>query len=204
MCWPITGCGTRRSADKQSCPVTAGQDTGRVSDPVSHDVRRGRIQWRVLPIVWLAIKKTCTAVGAFVLVMVFLSVLMLSGLNETAAPPLPQKMALYLEFSDGFMEKPSGSPLAGSFNLEPATVHQVVDAIDLAAKDERVLGIMARMDGVRFPPRRQKRFVTRWHVFARVGNSRASIRHRMARLVAVWGDFISLRRSKSAGCSRWA
>ncbi|MBP7721449.1 MAG: signal peptide peptidase SppA [Alphaproteobacteria bacterium] len=120
------------------------------SDPVSHDVRRGRIQWRVLPIVWLAIKKTCTAVGAFVLVMVFLSVLMLSGLNETAAPPLPQKMALYLEFSDGFMEKPSGSPLAGSFNLEPATVHQVVDAIDLAAKDERVLGIMARMDGGTF------------------------------------------------------
>lgn len=120
------------------------------SDPVSRDVRRGRIQWRVLPIAWLAIKKTCTVIGAFVLVTVLLSILMLSGLNETTAPPLPQKMALYLEFSDGFYEKPSGSALAGSFNLEPPTVHQVVDAIDLAAKDERVMGIMARMDGGTF------------------------------------------------------
>lgn len=120
------------------------------SDPVSRDIRRSRIQWRVLPIAWLAIKKTCTVIGAFVLVTVLLSILMLSGLNETAAPPLPQKMALYLEFSDGFYEKPSGSALAGSFNLEPPTVHQVVDAIDLAAKDERVMGIMARMDGGTF------------------------------------------------------
>lgn len=120
------------------------------SDPVSRDVRRSKIQWRVLPIVWLAIKKTCTVIGAFVLVTVLLSIFMLSGLNETAAPPLPQKMALYLEFSDGFYEKPSGSALAGSFNLEPPTVHQVVDAIDLAAKDDRVKGIMARMDGGTF------------------------------------------------------
>lgn len=120
------------------------------SDPVSRDMRRNKIHWRVLPIVWLAIKKTCTVIGAFVLVMVFLSVLMLSGLNESAAPPLPQKMALYIEFSDGFTEKPSGSALAGSFNLEPPTVHQLVSAIDLAAKDGRVLGIMARMDGGTF------------------------------------------------------
>lgn len=117
------------------------------SDPVSHDARRGKIHWRVLPIVWLAIKKTCTVIGAFVLVSVLLVIFMLSGLNETAAPPLPQKMALYLEFSGGFMEKSSGSSLAGSFNLEPPTVHQLVSAIDLATKDDRVVGIMARMDG---------------------------------------------------------
>ncbi len=118
--------------------------------PALQEARGQRIKWRVLPIVWLAIKKTCTVIGAFVLVSLLLSLIAFSGLKESAAPPLPSKMALYLEFADGFAEKSSGSAFAESFNLEPPTVHEVVNAIDLAAKDERVMGIMARMDGGTF------------------------------------------------------
>ncbi|MGB4106350.1 MAG: signal peptide peptidase SppA [Alphaproteobacteria bacterium] len=118
--------------------------------PALQEARGQRIKWRVLPIVWLAIKKTCTVIGAFVLVSLLLSLIAFSGLKESAAPPVPSKMALYLEFADGFAEKSSGSAFAESFNLEPPTVHEVVNAIDLAAKDERVMGIMARMDGGTF------------------------------------------------------
>jgi protease-4 len=116
------------------------------------EVKKPRIKWRVLPLFWLGIKKTCTVIGAFVLICVLMVVFSVSQIKETAEPPLPAQMVLYLEFTDGFSEIPSSSVVAESLGLVTPTVHEMVDAIDLAVKDDRVKGIMARMDGGSFPP----------------------------------------------------
>lgn len=120
------------------------------ASPVPKDVRHPKIRWRVLPILWTAVHKACTVIGAMVLISMIFAAFALSNISESVEPPLPDKMVLYLEFADGFPEKPSGSTFAESLGLEPPTVHDLVNAIDMAAKDERVKGIMARMDGGSF------------------------------------------------------
>jgi protease-4 len=120
------------------------------TSPVPREVRQPRIRWRPFRILWVAIKKACTLIGAMVLVSMAFAAFSLSQISPAVEPPLPKQMVLYMEFADGFPEKPSGSTLAVSLGLEPPTVHELVDAIDLAAKDDRVKGIMARLDGGSF------------------------------------------------------
>lgn len=120
--------------------------------PLPTAVKKPKIKWRPLFILWLAIRKTCTVLGAFMLFFIVLGVIMFSRLGETTAPPLPKKMVLYVELTDGLSEAGSGSVIEKSLGLEPPTVHEIVDAIDMAALDPRVKGMMARMEGGSFAP----------------------------------------------------
>ncbi len=122
------------------------------SSPVPQDVRKPKIRWRILPILWLAIKRTCTVIGAFVLVSMMFALFTLSQFGQAVEEPLPEKMVLYIEFKDGFAENTSNSGFSGSFGLVPPTVHELIDAIDRATGDVRVQGILARMDSGSFAP----------------------------------------------------
>ena len=65
-----------------------------------------------------------------------------------AGPPeLPERIVLDLDLREGLPEVPSGDPLS-VLGLEPElTVSDAVLALDRAASDERVRGVVARLDG---------------------------------------------------------
>lgn len=117
------------------------------ASPVPREVKKPKLRWRILKIIGSGIRKTCTVIGAFVLISVVLTFLSFSQIQEVPLEPVPEAAVLYIDFADGFVEASEESPFAGAFGWHTPTVHEIVDAIDLAAKDARVKGIMARMDG---------------------------------------------------------
>ncbi len=114
------------------------------ASPVPPEVRKPKLVLRVLPIVWLGIKRTCTVLGGFVLFIAFLTFMAASNLSEGERPAaIPREMVLYLPLD----EEPGEIPIpAGPFSAQPPTVHELVEAIDRAATDKRVKGMFARMD----------------------------------------------------------
>ncbi len=65
------------------------------------------------------------------------------------APPLPAHMVLSLDLNHGLAETRPDSPLARLQNDDAPTVLEVVRALDRAADDPRVGGLLARLDGAR-------------------------------------------------------
>jgi protease-4 len=123
------------------------------SSPAHAAAKNAKIKWRVLPIIWMALKRMATVLG-FVLIInmvVMLLVLpaVLSG-GGTAAISLPDDMVLYVEFEDGFAEMAEPGGFMDPFAPPPMTVREIVDTINAAADDDRVSGMVARMRSGQF------------------------------------------------------
>lgn len=110
-------------------------------------VKSKKRKWVVLPIIWAALKRTCMALGAFVLISIIYGVIIASQFAGPQSPPLPKDMVMYLEFDGAFSELPVQPGFADPFALSPPTVREFVAAIDKAKDDKRVKGIYARLDG---------------------------------------------------------
>lgn len=115
---------------------------------IPRDVRELKTRWRVLPVVWRAMKRMAMVVGFVVIINALVLVFALSALTpqRKAAPGLPHEMVLFLGLEDGFQERPRGGGLAEALSgKSKPTVQELVDTLDRAAGDRRVKGMVARM-----------------------------------------------------------
>ena len=117
------------------------------SNALPHGVQKRKLKWKILPIIWLALKRMATIVGFLVLLNIFLGILLFAfgPSQKGAAPSLPSEMVLFLKFEDGLSDMPAPPSFADPFAQNAPTVRDIVDALDAAAADKRVKGIVARM-----------------------------------------------------------
>lgn len=121
------------------------------SAPLPAAVKKPKIEWKILPIIWLALKRTCTAIGALVLFSLVISMMTMGTvLKQVAAPKLPEQMVLYLDFDSGVGELPPEPSFADPFGKGPPTLRETIAAIERAKNDPRVQGIVARLDKASF------------------------------------------------------
>lgn len=118
------------------------------SSPVP--AKKPTLVWRVLPILWLALKRTCMVLGVFMLISLAASFFFISTIPAAKAPSLPGNMVLYITLEGDLAEMPEETSLGDLFVRSEPTVHELVDIIDRASGDARVKGIMARMESGSF------------------------------------------------------
>ncbi len=119
---------------------------------------------RVLSVLWTGLRGLCFVLGAMVLSTIVFGMISASFFGARPAPPLPDKMVLYMELGDGFEEQSDGAGLYDPFATFTPTLRETVDGIEAAAKDARVKGMLVRMEGGAFSP-------------AQAGEIRKAIRH---------------------------
>ena len=107
--------------------------------------KRKRRKWVILPIMWMALKRTCMALGAAVLLSLTFTLIVTYQAVSEKAQPLPDQMVLYLEFEGGLSELPAPPNFSDPFAGYKPTLRELVAVIDKAALDERVEGIYARL-----------------------------------------------------------
>ena len=105
------------------------------------------MKWRILPIFWQALKRVAMGLGFIVLLNFFIALFILPMLftKPDATPSLPSEFVLFMEFKDELREMPSVPSFSDPFAANKPTVREMVNALDHAAADDRVQGIVARM-----------------------------------------------------------
>ncbi|MBL4805617.1 MAG: signal peptide peptidase SppA [Alphaproteobacteria bacterium] len=110
-------------------------------------VAKPKFRWKMLPILWLALKRIAMTIGFVVLVNIFIAITIIPALipDEAATPKLPNEMVLFLTFEQGLLEIPEPATFSDPFAGAEMTVRSIVDALDHAREDDRVKGLVARM-----------------------------------------------------------
>ncbi|MCB1783938.1 MAG: signal peptide peptidase SppA [Alphaproteobacteria bacterium] len=117
------------------------------SSPVPKAVEKPKIKWRVWPILWGALRRTCTFVGAIVLVSVVLTGWSASRLVKDVEPSMPGKMVLYLTLNGDLDDLPHEVSFADPLANVPPSLKSFTDTLYRAKNDPRVYGLYARIDG---------------------------------------------------------
>lgn len=116
------------------------------SSPVPKILEKPKMKWRVLPILWTAIKKTCTLIGATVLILCLFTIWSASSLIEEVEVSLPNQMVLYMEMTGNLDDLSPEASFSNPFATNAPTVKDFVDTLHVAKSDPRVNGIFARME----------------------------------------------------------
>ncbi len=121
------------------------------SSPVPKVVEKPKVKWRILPILWMALKRTCMLFGAVTLFTIIVMAWSLSGLVDEMAPkPLPNKMVLYMELDGELGDIPKDVSFSDPFFNNIKTLKSFIDAIERAKNDPRVMGIYAKVKSGRY------------------------------------------------------
>lgn len=116
------------------------------SSVVPKSVEKPKVKWAILPILWMAMKRGAMVIGFAVIFSAFMSAMMLGSImKDSGKILLPDQMVLVLELEGGFNEIPPEATLANPFSQNTITLRHYLAAIDEAAKDDRVKGIVARL-----------------------------------------------------------
>lgn len=117
------------------------------SNTLPKEVKKPKIEWKILPIAWFALKRTAMAIGFLVLFQILIAVIILPALFQGAGEkPFPKEMVLFLPINGDIVEVPEAPSFADPFAPPARTVRQVVDALDAAAVDNRVKGLLVRIN----------------------------------------------------------
>lgn len=98
-------------------------------------------------IIWRAITKTCTVIGAMILLSATISTIIVLTVGGGAPKSLPQDMVLVFNLEDGLSEVQNHPSLLDPFPFMTPTIRQTVEAIHKAKDDKRVQGIVFRLNG---------------------------------------------------------
>ncbi len=115
------------------------------SSPIPRAVKKPKIKWKVLTILWLALKKTCMLLGAVVLAMSVITAWSFSSIINEMEVELPHQMVLYMELDGKLGDLPKDISITDPFSHNSKTVKSFIDAIDRAKTDPRVEGIYAKL-----------------------------------------------------------
>ncbi|MGH1404581.1 MAG: signal peptide peptidase SppA [Alphaproteobacteria bacterium] len=113
------------------------------SPPVSKTAEKPKVKWRLLPILWLALKRTCTFMGALVLLVSFFILMSISSVIDEIEPELPDQMVLYINLDGKLGEVSENAGLIDPFSEQIRTVKSFTDALERAKNDARVEGVYA-------------------------------------------------------------
>jgi protease-4 len=108
--------------------------------------RKPKIQWKILPILGLVWKRTALFIGSIVLSFIILGLFFAPRGGDYKPPTLPKQMVLYLPLSGDFYETPAPESILDPFAPADPSAHEIVDALDRAANDPRVSGVLAIME----------------------------------------------------------
>ncbi len=95
--------------------------------------------------IFRALKRASTVIGAVVLFSVFMGVV-LGSMVAGGSKPLPKDMILVLNVENGIRENATSASLMDPFAGQSITVHQFISALDKARNDERVRGLLVSLD----------------------------------------------------------
>lgn len=113
---------------------------------LSKEITKPKVEWKIFPILWAALKRMAMVLGFFLLLQIAVTLfIILPAATANKAPSFPREMVLYLEFDGALNDVPKTPGLAAAFEEPPLTVRQMITALEHAAKDDRVKGIVARM-----------------------------------------------------------
>lgn len=109
---------------------------------------RPKKRWSLPGFLWLMMRRTCTAIGAFVLITVFIIVWSFSSALQNVDRPraLPEKFVLYMDFDGKLGDLQREASLADPFASPGPTLKEWLDTLERARTDKRVQGIYARME----------------------------------------------------------
>lgn len=107
--------------------------------------REPQRSWHIGSMLWTGLRRTCTVIGALMLFIMVIGFFSVASIEKESAPPIPKEGVLYLEFTGDVAEIPERGGFPDPF-LEPQpTLQEIVNAIDHAATDDRINGIVARL-----------------------------------------------------------
>lgn len=110
--------------------------------------KKERLKWRLWSVLWLAFKRTCTVIGAVIVIgSILISWSISSVVSNESEKELPNKMVLQIKLEGGIGDLPKSASFADPFSDNKKTVRNVIDAIYRAKDDPRVEGIYAQMEG---------------------------------------------------------
>lgn len=104
-------------------------------------------RWNIFKIIGKALKRTCTAIGAMVLISTVLSVILVTRLAGNVAPPLPDDMVLVFKIDGGVSEIQSRPTILEPFPFDQPTIRNVIETLDKAKRDPRVRGLIINLKG---------------------------------------------------------
>lgn len=115
--------------------------------PVSRPAKKPKIRWRIFPLIWLALKKTATVIGALVLVSALITFVIGLQVSDQALPSLPSEMVMTIDLDESLRDSPhqNDASFTEPFRQPVPTIYDVVSAIDDAAADKRVKGLLVRL-----------------------------------------------------------
>ncbi len=103
-----------------------------------------RKRWNISRIVKKVLHRTCMVLGAAMLISIFL--VFLAGMFAGGAKTLPDSMVLAIDITDPIGETEHGRTLTDPLRAPGTTVQALIEALDRAAVDPRVHGILASLD----------------------------------------------------------
>ena len=115
------------------------------SSPVPKVVKKPKVKWRIWPILWMALKKTCMFLGASVLFMVIITSWTISSVVNEANVDLPNQMVLRMNLDGEIADIPMQASFIDPFSNNVKTMKTFIDAIEHAKTDPRVEGIYAHL-----------------------------------------------------------
>ena len=104
-------------------------------------------RWNIFTILGKIIQRTCTALGALVLVSIILSMILVFTMSGEGAKPLPNDMVLVFKVEEGITETHEKPTLLEPFPYNQPTLRNVVDTLDKAKNDPRVRGLVFSLKG---------------------------------------------------------
>src|SRR5262245_21022772 len=99
-----------------------------------------------IPLMKRILVRILATIGAATVVFMLLGIVSLSLLmRRLTGDGIPAKTVLELNLEQGLVEYVPDDPMAGVFSRKVPTVRDVIDALDKAARDERVVAVVARV-----------------------------------------------------------
>lgn len=115
------------------------------SSPIPKTVKNPKVKWRLWRILWMALRKTCTLIGATVLGLTIFTIWTFSSVVDEMNVRLPEQMVLHMDLDGVIGDLPVEASFADPFNTSTKTMKTFTDAIEHAKTDPRVEGIYAHL-----------------------------------------------------------
>ncbi len=114
--------------------------------PKPPKIEEPKKKWRLPGILWRALKKTATVFGFIFIIYIAASIFLFTRFLNESAPKLPDEMVLYIELDKELRERPADGGFASAFIPPEPSVHDYVSLLEHARDDDRVRGLLVRMD----------------------------------------------------------
>lgn len=114
------------------------------SKPKANELFKKR--WNIPSILLKILKKTCMALGAFMLFFILLGLAGLLLADKETAVKMPKNMVLVYNMDKPLPETLAPPSLSAPFESSSLTVQNFIDTLDIAQKDKRVHGLVVKLN----------------------------------------------------------